>query len=100
MSDPGFSERRSSARLDMEKQIVSVSWIDEHKKSHRHSVVCSDVSRGGLKLEITEPIALDDYVDVQLTPDDVSAKTFRAKVVRCIELKAGLFELGLKFTEN
>ncbi|MFC3092764.1 PilZ domain-containing protein [Alteromonas sediminis] len=100
MSDPGFSDRRASARLDMEQEVISLSWTDENNQRHEHSVVCSDVSRGGLKLLLPEPLQVDSIVDVQLTPDNVSAKAFNATVVRCIQRQTNEFEIGLQFIQK
>jgi len=49
MADSSFdeSERRSSFRLDMEKELVDIMWQDENGQE----IICLDFSRGGLKLD-------------------------------------------------
>jgi hypothetical protein len=98
MSESGFEERRSSARLDMEKQMVSIKWTDANKQSQKRLVTCMDVSRGGLKLELEVAIPVDSLVEVQLTPENLSPQTFQAKVIRCAQLEHGWFNIGLKFS--
>lgn len=98
MSGSGFSERRSSVRLDMEKQVVSITWNDNENQSHTQKVTCLDVSRGGLKLEMAHAIEVNSIVEVQFTADDISNKSFAAKVIRCVQLEHGWYNIGLQFS--
>ena len=52
MSDSSFDEmeRRKSFRLDMEKELVDITWTDESGQLRSKKIACLDFGRGGLKL--------------------------------------------------
>lgn len=97
MSESGFSDRRASARLDMEKQVVYIRWKDESSTLQSRQATCLDVSRGGFKLELELSIPVNTFVEIQFTPESVSERQFKAKVIRCTQLKHGWYNIGLQF---
>lgn len=99
MSGSDFSERRSSLRLDMEQQLVTIRWQNTDSETIERDVVCKDVSNGGLKLELGIPIDVNSQVTIFFTPANISTQTFNAKVIRCAQCEHGWYELGLQFTK-
>ncbi|MFQ3208834.1 MAG: hypothetical protein ACI9U5_001087 [Colwellia sp.] len=40
-------ERQISFRLDMEKELVEIFWVDEKGQKYNKSITCLDFLRGG-----------------------------------------------------
>lgn len=99
MNGSGHFERRESARLDMEKQIVSVTWEQDGKWVAR-DVMCFDVSRGGFQIEMEQPIPVGSLVKVLFLPHQPQCKTFEAKVLRITRCEHGWFNIGLQFISH
>lgn len=97
MNGNSYFERRESARLDMEKQIISISWESEGKRFNR-DVMCFDVSQGGFQIEVEVPIPIDTQVSVLFRPHEPECKAFEASVLRLARLSHGWFNIGLQFT--
>ncbi len=88
-------ERRSSFRLDMEKELVDIIWTDEKGQERQKKIVCLDFARGGLKLECD--IALPDQIAVTVLFKSASVNNQKlyGKVLRCIKQNNGWYELAL-----
>jgi c-di-GMP-binding flagellar brake protein YcgR len=97
MTDQGFNERRSSLRLDMEKQLISISWQNTSGKTSNRDVMCLDVSNGGLKISLETYIEAGTEVQVKFSQSDLPEQAYVANVIRCIQQPHGWFDVGLQF---
>nr|WP_224745845.1 PilZ domain-containing protein [Neiella litorisoli] len=92
-------DRRQSLRLDMEKHLIELSWTEQTSEITR-TVMCFDVSGGGLQVEMDRPLSLDTAVKVKFSPSEPISKQFEAKVIRVTKTESGWFNLGLIFTNK
>lgn len=96
MNGNGYNERRDSMRIDMEKSLVSLSFIDESGNNKQRDVICVDVSNGGLQVEMDAPLPLRGEVDIVFRGSP-TPKVFRATVLRCNQQDHGWFTIGLQY---
>jgi len=94
-SSNGGIDRRQSFRLDMEKEIIDISWIDENNQERVKKIACLDFARGGLKIDFDEPLPLGIKVDVIFRSTETKSKILPAKVLRCIKQDNGWYEVAL-----
>jgi len=97
MTDSGDDdlERRSSFRLDMEKELVDIIWTDESGQERTKKIVCLDFSRGGLKLECDIALPVQIAVTVLFKSASENNQKLYGKVLRCLKQDNGWFELAL-----
>jgi len=88
-------ERRKSFRLDMEKELVDITWSDENGNHKKKKIACLDFSRGGLKLDCDEQIPVSTIVTVIFKAANPRSQKLEGKVLRCLKQKNGWFEVGL-----
>jgi len=100
MKGSGYSERRSSMRLDMEKQIISISWIENFGNIVTKDVMCIDVSNGGLQIELDHPLDIDITVVVIFTPNESQYRSYETRVLRSVQQEHGWFNIGLQFLKG
>lgn len=93
-SDDGV-ERRSSFRLDMEKELVDIIWTDENGQEKAKKIVCLDFARGGLKLDCDIALPLQTAVTVLFKAASTNHQKLYGKVLRCIKQDNGWFEIAL-----
>ena len=89
-------ERRQNFRIDMERELVNISWHDSDGQAHKLQCSCEDFSKGGLRIEHDFAIAIDTVVEFKFQADHPESRFLPAKVVRCIELQNGKFSLGFQ----
>ena len=94
-SSSNGEERRKSFRLDMEKELVDITWQDENGIHKKKKIVCLDFSRGGLKLDCDEAIPVSTSVTVLFKAANPNSQKLEGKVLRCLKQKNGWFEIGL-----
>jgi len=97
MTESGNDEidRRNSFRLDMEKEMVDISWTNDVNQERIKKVACIDFARGGLKIDFDEPLPLGIKVDVIFRSTETKSKILPAKVLRCIKQDNGWYEVAL-----
>ena len=97
MSDSGKEdiERRKFFRLDMEKELVDISWQDEHGQAQKKKIICLDFSRGGLKLDCDRAIAVATSVTVIFKSANPGSQKLEGKVLRCLPQDNGWFQIAL-----
>lgn len=102
MSDSSFneSERRSSFRLDMEKEFVDIMWEDGDGQAQSKQIVCLDFSRGGLKLDCDVALPVQTPVTVIFKSASENNQKLYGKVLRCIKQDTGWFEIALVLDKN
>lgn len=88
-------ERRSSFRLDMEKELIDIIWTDEQGQERTKKIVCIDFSRGGLKLECDIALAIKTPVTVVFKSTQANSQKLFCKVLRCVKQDNGWFEIAL-----
>lgn len=75
-------ELRQSIRLDMEKELIELSWTTKDGTHISRNAMCIDVSNGGLKVNIDRPIELDTHVKVVFKDKLGGSNIMYAKVIR------------------
>ena len=98
--DTDWSERRKSFRLDMEKELIDMMWLNEDGLPQKKKIVCLDFSRGGLKLDCDVDIPVSTPVTVIFKAADPNSQKLRGKVLRCIKQKTGWYEVALILDES
>lgn len=88
-------ERRQSFRLDMEKELVDLSWVDANGTNKTKKIVCLDFSKGGLKLDCDEAIAPTTEVIIRFKSANPNSQKLSGRVLRCVKQPNGWFEIGL-----
>ncbi|MCJ8293606.1 MAG: PilZ domain-containing protein [Colwellia sp.] len=88
-------ERRTSFRLDMEKELVDIVWSDEKGKEHNKKIACLDFARGGLKLDCDESLPVNTAVTVVFKSANAGHQKLYGKVLRSIKQENGWFEIAL-----
>ena len=92
-------ERRQTFRLDMEKELVDITWTHESGQELKKKIVCVDFSKGGLKLDCDQSIPVNTEVIIRFKAAAKNNQTLHGKVIRCIEQKNGWFELALRLND-
>jgi hypothetical protein len=97
MTDSRFDEpeRRSSFRLDMEKEFVDIMWKDEHGQEKSKKIICLDFARGGLRLDCDVALPVKTAVTVLFKSAAANNQKLYGKVLRCIKQDTGWFEIAL-----
>lgn len=98
MSGTGNYERRESARIDMEKQLISISWSAEGQKYTR-DVMCIDVSGGGLQIELDRPLPTGTVIQLSFQQGS-DCHDLCAKVLRSVLQEHGWFTIGLMLIKD
>ena len=91
------SERRLAFRLDMEKEIVDITWQNDTGQEQLKKIACLDFSRHGVKLDCDQAIPAETVVTVTFHPDQPESLQLIGKVIRCIKQENGWFEIALYF---
>ncbi len=89
-------ERRQSFRLDMEKELVDIVWMDGEGQETRKKIVCVDFSKGGLKLDCDQAIAVNTEVTVIFKAAAPESQKLHGTIIRCIKQKNGWHEIALR----
>ena len=93
-------ERRQSYRLDMEKELVSVSWTDDAGREWQKTLACLDFSRGGVRVDCDMAIAEDSQVSLTFKANTPEQQTFQCRVLRCIEQPNGWYEIAFALADK
>ena len=88
-------ERRSSFRLDMEKELVDITWTDDKGQERSKKIVCVDFARGGLKLDCDIELPVQTAVMVVFKSANTNNQKLSGKVLRCVKQDSGWFEIAL-----
>lgn len=92
-------DRRQSFRLDMEKEIIDIVWLNEQGQQSVKKIACLDFSRGGLKLDCDQAIEKQTAVTVIFKAAHPRSQKLTGRVIRCIKQDNGWYEIALKFDE-
>lgn len=92
-------ERRKSFRLDMEKELVDITWTNDSGQELNKKIVCVDFSKGGLKLDCDQSIAINTEVTITFKAAAANCQILKGKVIRCLEQDNGWFEVALKLNQ-
>lgn len=89
-------ERRQHFRLDMEKELVDICWLDEQGKELRKKVACRDFSRGGLRIDSDIEMAEGLPVIVIFKVNTVGSQSLKGTVLRCMQQDNGWYEIAFQ----
>ncbi|KGJ87470.1 PilZ domain-containing protein [Thalassotalea sp. ND16A] len=98
MRDPkeDIIDRRQDSRINMEQELVDITWLDGDGQAHQVKCLCDDFSRGGMRIEHEFAISVNTLVNFKFQADHPESRTIPATVVRCLELINGKFSIGFK----
>ncbi|NMP33098.1 PilZ domain-containing protein [Thalassotalea sp. M1531] len=90
-------ERRTSFRLDMEKELIDVTWQDNSGQQFTKKVACLDFSKGGVRIDSDIAMQVDTPVTVIFKGNSPQRQELQGKVLRCIKQDTGWFEVAFIF---
>lgn len=93
-------ERRKSFRLDMEKELVDIKWTDENGQLREKKISCLDFSKGGVRLDCDQEIAVHTPITVVFKQAAANSQELHGKVIRCIQQENGWYEIALQLTDR
>ena len=94
------AERRQFFRLDMEKELVDIVWIDEQGLQRTKKIACLDFSSGGFRIDCDQAIADKTSVSVVFNSKSTHSQKLYGKVLRCIKQDNGWFEIAVILDRN
>jgi len=92
-------DRRQYFRIDMEQELIDIAWIDQQEKQQHQQLVCLDFSKGGIRIESAQTIALGTAVNVTFQAD-VNNQPLITRVLRCQRSTSGQFDIALRITNK
>jgi len=93
-------ERRQAFRLDMEKELVDIIWMNERQEQQQRKITCLDFSRSGLKLDCDHVIPLQTAVTIIFKIASNNSPNLHGTVIRCIKQDNGYFEIALRLADE
>nr|MBL0711572.1 PilZ domain-containing protein [Colwellia sp.] len=87
--------RRKSFRLDMEKELIDITWTDDQEQEKTKKIVCVDFARGGLKLDCDIALPIQTKVIIAFNSANSNNQKLFGKVSRCVKQENGWFEIVL-----
>ncbi|MBO9489986.1 PilZ domain-containing protein [Endozoicomonas sp. G2_1] len=99
MSDELYSdddERRQSFRLDMEKELIDLSWQDAEGHVQVKKTACLDFARGGIKVDCDQSIEVGTEVAVTFKAHEAQSQRLSAQVIRCALQDNGWYHIALQ----
>lgn len=87
-------ERRQSIRLDMEKELVKVTWLDNDGQQWTKTLACLDFSRGGVRVDSDMAIAEGTKAEVIFKANSQAPQAFDCTVLRCLEQPTSWYEIA------
>jgi hypothetical protein len=93
-------DRRQSFRIDMEKELIDLMWCNDQGQQQQLQLTCLDFSRGGVRVECEQMIALDTEVTVIFNATHPNARKLVASVLRCQPTTTGTFEIALRMADK
>jgi len=93
-------ERRQAFRLDMEKELVDIIWINEQQEQQQRKITCLDFSRNGLKLDCDHAIPLQTPATIIFKIANANSQNLHGTVIRCIKQANGYFEIAMRISDD
>ena len=88
-------ERRSSFRLDMEKELVDIVWTDDSGQERTKKIACLDFARGGVRVDCDIELPIQTAVTIVFKAASANNLKLQGKALRCIQQDNGWFEIAL-----
>lgn len=92
-------ERRKSLRLDMEKEMIDIQWVDDSGSQVEKKIACLDFSKGGLKLDCDQAIPINTQATVIFKAAAAHSQQLTGQVIRCIQQDNGWYEVALRLDD-
>ncbi|WP_394130983.1 PilZ domain-containing protein [Shewanella maritima] len=93
---PGFEEKRTSLRVDMEAERVVLHWIDDQGESCEGEGVCLDLARKGVLFDYRKPFKIGDLVALTFNEGTSQQNTIKGQVCRCQEANPHSFHIAMQ----
>jgi len=98
-SEQEIIERRKAFRLDMEKELVDIVWQNASGDEQRKKIVCVDFSKGGLKLDCDQEIAVQTAVKIHFKAAEKNSQLLHGRIIRCQKQVNGWYEIALRLDD-
>ena len=92
-------ERRSSRRLDMEKELITIKW-EEANIEQSGKATCLDVSSSGLKISFDRTIQIGQNVEVTFEGKNNHLNVMQATALYSEQKEHGWFEIAFTFDHS
>lgn len=92
----GFTEKRTSLRINMEEERVQLHWLDHHGAPHTDNAICIDLARRGILFDYPAPFALGELLEVTFNPQTRSENTVKGQVCRCAKRHDNSYHVAIK----
>lgn len=89
-------DRRQAFRIDMENEIIDISWLTAQGQQVIRRIACIDFSRGGLKVNCDTQIEVDTHVTIIFRAAHENSQSLEGKVLRCLKQNNGWFDIGIQ----
>ena len=90
------NERRQAFRIDMENEIIDISWLNDKNEKVTRRIACMDFSRGGLKINCDSVIEENTNVTIVFRAANANSQHLKGHVLRCLKQNNGWFNIGIK----
>ncbi|MGB0937693.1 MAG: PilZ domain-containing protein [Colwellia sp.] len=94
--ESGEQERRQAFRIEMENEIIDISWETTPGELVTRRIACIDFSRGGLKVNCDAAIETDTFVTIVFRAAHENSQKLTGKVLRCLKQNNGWYEVGIQ----
>lgn len=91
-------ERRQHFRIDMEEEMVDITWQDANGEEQTERIQCLDFSRGGLRVDCEYDIPVHSEATVIFQAADPKSQRLYCRVLRSLKQPNGFFQIALKLT--
>jgi c-di-GMP-binding flagellar brake protein YcgR len=99
-NDHGEDDRRQAFRIEMENEIIDISWFDKAGEVVTRRIACIDFSRGGLKINCDSAIEIDTLVTIIFRAAHENSQNLKGKVLRCLKQNNGWFDIGIQLDND
>jgi hypothetical protein len=89
-------ERRQAFRIEMENEIIDISWEKSPGELVTRRIACIDFSRGGLKVNCDAEIEVGAFVTIVFRAAEVNSQKLTGKVLRCLKQHNGWYEIAIQ----
>lgn len=92
----GFTEKRTSPRIDMDKEQIQLHWLDHHGESHSAEAICIDLALHGILFDYCAPFTLGEQLTVIFNPQTPAEKAVKGQVCRCAKRHDNSYHVAMQ----
>ncbi len=91
-----IDDRRSSLRVDMEAERISLVWQDENGQEQLDDGICIDLSRRGVLVEYEHRFNVGELLTITFNPDNDKRHTVKGQVCRSTICNPKSFHIAIQ----